>query len=164
MTFGITYRTLQLLLVAALASLLGACATTTAPRKTMLTYESVPDGAQIYEGDKLLGAVPVTRTYERDGTSDTVTTPDVRAVWPSGAQTSYFTILPVGSDRVATLQRPADAPGLQQDLEHAKQVADARKRDAERNRQFQQTDINRASARCKQEQAQGTQGLMDDCK
>lgn len=156
------YRTLALLVVSVTASLLGACASP--PRKALLTYESVPDGAQIFEGDKSLGMVPVTRTYDSDGTSASITTPDVRAVWPSGAQTIYFTILPVGSDRVATLQRPPDAPGLQQDLEHAKQVAAARKRDAERAREFQQSDINRASARCRQEQAQGTNGLADDCK
>ena len=155
-------RTLTLLVLA--ASLLCACAAGPQSRKAMLTYQSVPDGAQIFEGDKALGTVPVTRTYESDGTSGTITTPDVRAVWPSGAQTSYFTLLPVGSDRVAKLERPVDAPGLQQDLEHAKQVADARKQDAERNRGFQQTDINRASARCKQEQAQGGHGLTDDCK
>jgi hypothetical protein len=143
--------------------LLGACATTPA-HKAMLTYESVPDGAQIYEGDKSLGTVPVTRTYDSDGTSGNITTPDVRAVWPSGAQTTFFTVIPVGSDRVATLQRPPDAPGLQQDLEHAKEVTAARRQDAERRRQEQQTDLNRASARCKQEQAQGTNGLMDDCK
>jgi hypothetical protein len=123
----------------------------------------VPDGAQIYEGDKSLGMVPVTRTYDAGGTSGNITTPDVRAVWPSGAQTTFFTVLPLGADRVAKLERPADAPGLQQDLEHAKQVADARKRDAQREHDFQQTDINRASARCKQEQAQGSK-VADDCK
>ena len=111
------------------AALLCACAAT-APKSAMLTYESVPDGAEIFEGGKSLGAVPVTRTYQSDGNSSTIQTPDVRAVWPSGAWTTFFTLLPVGSDRVATLQRPADAPGLQQDLEHANQVADARKRAA----------------------------------
>jgi hypothetical protein len=156
-------RTITLVLLAVGASMLGACAGT-APRKTMLTYESVPDGAQIYEGEKLLGTVPVTRTYDGDGTSKDITTPDVRAVWPSGAQTTFFTILPVGSDRVAKLERPADAPGLQQDLENAKQVAAARKQDAERRQQVRQSEINQASARCKQEQAQGTRGLVDDCK
>ena len=145
------------------AALLCACAAT-APKSAMLTYESVPDGAEIFEGGKSLGAVPVTRTYQSDGNSSTIQTPDVRAVWPSGAWTTFFTLLPVGSDRVATLQRPADAPGLQQDLEHARQVADARKRAAARNREFQQTDINRASARFKQEQARGSNGLSDDCK
>lgn len=158
-----THRTLRLIVVTLTASMLCACAGTP-PRKAMLTYESVPDGAQIFEGDKSLGTVPVTRTYDGDGRSGNITTPDVRAVWPSGAQTTFFTILPVGSDRVAKLERPADAPGLQQDLEHAKQVTAARKQDVERRRQLEQTDINRASARCKQEQAQGTNGLMDDCK
>lgn len=146
-----------------LAAALAACAETP-PTRATLTYESVPDGARIFEGEKLLGSVPVTRTYSSDGKSGTITTPDVRAVWPSGAQTTYFTILRVGSDRVATLQRPADAPGLQQDLEHARQAAATRKSDAERNRELQRTDFNRASARCKQEQAQGTQGLSDDCR
>jgi hypothetical protein len=158
-----TRRTSVLLIVTLAASLLAACAGT--PRRSaLLTYQSTPDGAEIFEGDKSLGMVPVTRTYDSDGTSGNITTPDVRAVWPSGAQTTFFTIIPVGSDRVATLERPKDAPGLQQDLEHAKKVAAVRKADEERRRQEQQTDINRASARCKQEQAQGTQGLADDCK
>lgn len=158
-----THRTRVLLGIPLAGALLCACAAS-APKSAMLTYESVPDGAEIFEGGKSLGAVPVTRTYQSDGNSSTIQTPDVRAVWPSGAWTTFFTLLPVGSDRVATLQRPADAPGLQQDLEHAKQVADARKRDAARKREFQQTDINRASARCKQEQARGSNGLSDDCK
>ena len=158
-----TYPTKAFCGIGLLAALLGACASTPSTH-ALLTYESVPDGAQIFEGDKPLGTVPVTRTYESDGKSGNITTPDVRAVWPSGAQTTYYTILPVGADRVATLERPADAPGLQQDLDHAKQVTTARKQDEERRRQQQQTDLNRASARCKQEQAQGTQGLADDCR
>ena len=145
------------------ALLLCACATPP-PTHAKLTYQSVPDGAQIFEGDKSLGTVPVTRSYDSDGKSTSITTPDVRAVWPSGAQTTYFTVVPVGSDRVATLERPADAPGLQQDLAHAKEVVAARKADAERRRGFEQTDINRASARCKQEQSQGAHGVTDDCK
>jgi hypothetical protein len=154
-----TYRALRSFGIAFAAVLLGACASAP-PTRALLTYKSVPDGAQIYEGDKLLGMVPVTRTYNSEGTSGNITTPDVRAVWPSGAQTTYFTIIPVGSDRVATLERPADAPGLQKDLDNAKQVA----ADRERQRQLQQSDINRASARCRQAQTQGAQGLTDDCK
>lgn len=159
-----THQTMALNGITLAASLLCACAATT-PTRTMLTYESVPDGAEIFEGGKSLGTVPVTRTYESDGKSSTVQTPDVRALWPSGAQTTYFTVLPVGStDRVATLERPADAPDLQQDLAHAKQVVAARKRDAAREREFQQSDIHRASARCKQEQSQPGHGLTNDCQ
>lgn len=163
MDMDMAQRTVVRLGVGCAVLLVCACATPPATR-AMLTYESVPDGAQIFEGDKSLGTVPVTRTYESDGKSGDITTPDVRAVWPSGAQTTFFTILPVGADRVATLERPADAPGLQQDLEHAKQVVAARKADAQRQHDFQQTDIARGSARCKAEQAQGTHGLADDCK
>lgn len=159
-----THQTMALNGITLAASLLCACAAT-APTRTMLTYESVPDGAEIFEGTKSLGTVPVTRTYDSDGKSSTVQTPDVRAVWPSGAQTAYFTVLPVGStDRVATLERPANAPGLQQDLEHAKQVASARRQDSERRRREQQTEINQASARCKQEQSQPGHGLTNDCQ
>ncbi|HEX5477057.1 MAG TPA: hypothetical protein VFX09_04310, partial [Burkholderiales bacterium] len=85
-----TLRKLALLRIT-LAAALGACAVTP-PTSAMLTYKSVPDGAQIFEGDKLLGSVPVIRTYSSDGKSSTITTPDVRVVWPSGAQTTYFTI------------------------------------------------------------------------
>lgn len=159
----ITQPTVARLGLGLTALLLCACAAT-APPRAQLTYQSVPDGAQIFESDKSLGTVPVTRTYESDGKSSTITTPDVRAVWPSGAQTTYFTILPLGADRVATLERPADAPGLQQDLEHAKQVVAARKQEAQRQHDLQQSDIARASARCKQEQAQGGHGVSDDCK
>jgi len=159
-----TQRTLALLSLTLTASLLIACAGTPPRHNALLTYQSTPDGAEIFEGGKSLGVVPVTRTYDSDGTSGNITTPDVRAVWPSGAQTSFFTVVPVGSDRVATLERPKDAPGLQQDLDHAKQVTVARKQDAERRRQEQQTEINQASARCKQEQANPSHGLTDDCK
>ena len=158
------HRMPALLGVSLTASLLCACAGMV-PARATLTYESVPDGAEIFEGGKSVGTVPVTRTYTSDGKSKTIQTPDVRAVWPSGAQTTYFTVLPVGSDdRVATLERPPDAPGLQQDLEHAKQVVAARKRDAARNRDTLQRDINRGTATCKREQSQGTAGgISNDC-
>jgi hypothetical protein len=147
------------------ASLACACAGTL-PARATLTYESVPDGAEIFESGKSVGIVPVTRTYTSDGKSKTIQTPDVRAVWPSGAQTTYFTLLPAGSDdRVATLERPPNAPGLQQDLEHAKQVVAARTRDAARNRDTQQSDINRGTATCKREQSQGMPGgISGDCR
>jgi len=131
--------------------------------RAMLTYETVPDAAELFEGGTSLGLAPVTRTYQSDGKSNTIKTPDVKAVWPSGAETTYFTVLPVGADLVAKLERPAAVPGLQGDLDHARTVAATRKREAERLRQQQQHDIAAASARCKAEQAQGNKGLTDDC-
>lgn len=133
------------------------------PTRAMLTYKSVPDGAELFEGGKSLGLAPVTRSYDSDGKSATVRTPDVKAVWPSGAETSYYTNLPLGADRVATLQRPADAPKLQQDLDHAKTVAATRQREAERLKALQKSDIARASDRCKQQQAGNSTAVSDDC-
>jgi len=133
------------------------------PTRAMLTYETVPDAAELFEGGTSLGLAPVTRTYQSDGTSNTIKTPDVKAVWPSGAETTYFTILPVGADLVAKLERPAAVPGLQGDLDHARTVAATRKREAERLRAQQQHDIAAASARCKAEQAGGNKALTDDC-
>jgi hypothetical protein len=129
----------------------------------MLTYKSTPDGAEIFEGGKSLGLVPVTRTYNNDGKSNDIRTPDVRAVWPSGAETSFYTYLTVGADRVATLERPANAPGLDGDLDHAKTVAATRQREAERLKDLQKKDIARASDRCKQQQAGNGTAVSDDC-
>jgi hypothetical protein len=134
------------------------------PTRATLTYETVPDAAEIFEGGTSLGLAPVTRTYQSDGKSSNIQTPEVKAVWPSGAETTYFTILPVGADRVAKLERPAAVPGLQGDLDRARTVAATRQREAERLRAQQQHDIAAASARCKAEQAQGSKGLTDDCR
>jgi len=148
--------------VAVTAMALAGCATTP-PTTAKLTYETVPVGAQIFEGDKLLGVEPITRDYASDGKPGGIRTPDVTAVWPSGAKTTFYAILNVGDDRVATLQRPADAPNLQADLDNAKTVAATRQREAERQRALQRSDIARGSARCKEQQSQGNKGLTDDC-
>jgi hypothetical protein len=150
------------IIASVLLAALAGCATT--PRTTgMLTYNSVPDGAEIFEDGKSLGLVPVTRTYSGDGKSNSFRTPDVKAVWPSGAETDFYTYLTVGADRVATLERPANAPGLQGDLDHAKIVAATRQREDERLKALQKKDIARASDRCKQQQAGTSMAVSDDC-
>ena len=150
------------IIVSVLLAALTGCAVAP-PSRAMLTYETVPDGAEIFEGGKSLGLAPVTRTYNSDGTSNSIRTPDVRAVWPSGAETSYYTYLTVGADRVATLERPASAPGLQGDLDHAKIVAATRQREAERLKALQKSDIARASERCKEQQSGASKAVSDDC-
>src|ERR1700691_1366909 len=99
--------------VTALILLATLCACASGPINEKLTYVTVPDGAELFEGGKSLGVPPVTRTYQGVGQSTQITTPDVTAVWPSGAKTTFFTILPAGSDALARLERPAAAPGLQ---------------------------------------------------
>jgi len=144
------------------AALLAGCQTTPMTTAT-LTYETTPGGAELFEGDTSIGLAPVTRTYTGDPKTGQVTTPDVKAVWPSGATVTYFTIIPVGSDRQATLERPAKAPGLEQDLANAKKVAAAQAMEAARNKALQHSDLARASARCQAQMQGGNRGLTDDC-
>ena len=144
-----------------MGALLGAC---TIPTHAMLTYQSVPEGAEVFEAGKSLGTAPVTRTYVGAANAQNITTPDVTAVWPSGAKTTYFTLLEPNADRVATLARPANAPGLDQDLAFAQQLAAKRKLDAQREADFKKGQIDRASPLCRQEQGQGTLGVAQDCQ
>jgi hypothetical protein len=151
-------------LAAALALvILGGCAAP-APTVASLTYETVPAGATLYEGKEKLGLAPVTRRYNSDGKSNEITTPDVTAVWPSGAKTSFFTIVKVGDDRVATLQRPEKAPNLQMDLDNAQQVAKLQAEEEARQKAARQADLARASARCQAQMAGQSGAVIDDCK
>jgi hypothetical protein len=147
--------------IALMGALLGAC---TLPTHAMLTYQSVPEGAEIFEGAKSLGTAPITRTYLGAANAQKITTPDVTAVWPSGAKTSFFTVLAPNADRVATLARPANAPGLEQDLAFAQQLAAKQKLDAQHEAELKKGIIDRASPSCRQEQGQGTLGVAQDCQ
>ena len=107
-------------LTALIAAALAGCASGPVAPSAKLTYETTPEGAALYEGGQAIGTAPITRTYAGDGKSDTIRTPLVTAVWPSGAKESYYTLVPPGSDRVANIARPANAPGLQADLDNAR--------------------------------------------
>ncbi len=144
------------------ALLLSACAQVPQSKDAMLTYETKPEGATLFEGGQSLGLAPVTRTYKHDGKSETIRTPEVTAVWPSGAKESFYTMLPPGADRVATIERPTRAPGLQADLDHAKTLAASKDRDVQRNKEAIARDVARASARCKDQIAKGTV-VSNDC-
>ena len=142
---------------------LAGCATAPPPTTAMLTYETKPEGATLFEGGQSLGEAPVTRTYKAEGNASSVRTPLVTAVWPSGAKESYYTIVPLGSDRVATIERPAAAPGLQADLDHAKKVAQVREQAVRRNTEATLRDQKRSSDRCKAQQAGASLAIADDC-
>ena len=158
----LSQASLRVALGGVLVLVLAACAELPKPTTAMLTYDTSPSGASIFEGGKLLGVAPVTRTYSGDGKSPTIQTPDVTAVWPSGAKANFFTVIPVGSDRAATIERPASAPNLALDLENAK------KADAEKLRLEQKAkeDVARAvardSARCRNQMRQAIV-VNDDC-
>jgi len=153
-------KIVRLALLAALAAAFSGCATT-GPRTAMLTYESNPAGATIYEGGKALGVAPVARTYEFAEGVNTIATPEVTAVWASGAKETYWTNLPVRADLVATIERPKSAPGLDKDLAAAKPIMEERERDAERLKGENQRAINRDSARCRDQQQKGNLATAD---
>lgn len=139
---------------------LAGCAS--GPAGAMLTYETSPLGATIYEGGQAVGVAPVTRTYAGDGKSTEVRTPEVTAVWPSGAKATFWTILHVGDDRVTTIQRPANAPGLDVDKAAAAKIADENARADARAKDAALRDQARNSGRCRAQQAGGA-AAVDNC-
>ena len=152
----------RLTLLAGLSCLLVLAGCASGPPVALLTYETQPAGATLYEGGQAIGVAPVTRRYEGDPQTGAVRTPDVTAVWPSGAKTSFWTNLHVGDDRITTLQRPANAPNLALDQENAAKIADEARRDEARANASMMRDQKRASARCKAQQQTG-HGVLDDC-
>ncbi len=148
---------------AALAAI-GGCASE--PRGALLTYETTPLGATVYENGVALGVAPVTKAYPPVAGSADIRTPDVTAVWPSGAKSQpFFTILHVGDDRVATLVRPINAPNLAMDQANADKVAASNAADAQRRKDDAMRDLARMSGRCQaQMSGTGVKGAIDDCK
>jgi len=138
-----------------------ACAEVPVARDAILTYETSPEGATIFEGGQPLGVAPVSRVYKGDGKSATIRTPEVTAVWPSGAKESFWTLVPPGSDRVATIERPKAAPGLQADLDYAKAVAAENARDARRRKEEALREMARNSQRCKDQMSKGNLATND---
>jgi hypothetical protein len=139
---------------------LAGCAS--GPAGAALTYETTPAGATIYEGGQAVGVAPVTRRYAGDGQSGEVRTPEVTAVWPSGAKTTFWTLLHVGDDRVATLQRPAGAPGLDVDKAAAARIADENASADARAKNWALQQQARNSGRCRAQQAGGA-AAVDNC-
>jgi hypothetical protein len=156
-------KTSLLMMALVLASALSACVEAPLKQGAMLTYETVPDGALLYESGQSLGVAPVSRTYRGDGKSATIRTPDVTAVWPSGAKEVFYTSLKVGTDRSATIERPKAAPGLQADLENASKFAAAREQEARRIKEQTLRDQARASDRCKAQMSGASKAVVDDC-
>lgn len=148
---------------AALAILLALAGCASSPGVAKLTYETQPAGATLYEGGQSIGVAPVMRRYPADAQAGAVRTPEVTAVWPSGAKTTFWTYLQVGDDRVTTLQRPANAPNLALDEANGAKVADEARRDEARAKASAMHDQARNSARCKAQQRSGG-AVIDDCQ
>jgi hypothetical protein len=141
---------------------LAGCASGPVSKDAMLTYETKPEGAMLFEGALALGAAPQSRTYKHDGKAAAIKTPEVTAVWPSGAKETYYTLVPPGADLVATIERPKSAPNLQADLDNAKKFVAAKSADARRLKEENARDMARNSERCKNQQTKGG-AVIDDC-
>jgi hypothetical protein len=146
-------KIVRLALLASLAAVFTGCASS-GPRTAMLTYDSNPAGATIYEGGKALGIAPVNRTYDfADGVSS-IATPEVTAVWTSGAKNTYWTNLQVRSDLAATIERP-NVPGLEKDIAAARPLMEERAREAERLKEENRRTMARDSPRCRDQMQKG---------
>ena len=146
------------LALAAVATMFSGCATPEAGAK--LTYQTSPAGATLYEGGQSIGVAPVMRHYDAAAGGGQIRTPEVTAVWPSGAKASFWTFLKVGDDNVTTIARPDKAPNLQADLDNAAKYQSAEERLKEQARR----DAARNSARCQAQQQGGVVAGIDDCK
>lgn len=147
-----------------LASLvLAGCASTGVPQ-AMLTYETEPVGATLYENGVAIGQEPVTRTYRGEPGAKTIRSADVTAVWPSGAKAVFWTVLRPGADEVALIQRPSQSAGLDKDQAHAAAVMAARRQAASREAQQLKKDAARNSARCQQQMQSGVGSPIDNCQ
>jgi hypothetical protein len=153
--------TLISLAAVAVLALVTGCVAPVRPSSAQLTYETKPEGATLYEGGVSIGVAPVTRTYNSDGKSPQITTPEVTAVWPSGAKTGFYTVLDIGADRQTVLERPAKAPNLQADLDNAAKLTAERDLLAKRSKEEIARDVKRNSARCKAQQQSGNVATND---
>jgi hypothetical protein len=145
------------IVVASAIAFTAGCATT--PPSGKLTYETAPGGATLYEGGQSIGIAPVMRSYAADAAGGQIRTPEVTAVWPSGAKTVFWTFLKPGDDNVTTLSRPAKAPNLEVDAENAKKYAS----EEERRKAGVLRDLARNSARCQAQTQSGGSTGIDNC-
>ena len=155
-------KIMGIVLASILSITLAGCATTP-KNQAMLTFETAPEGATIYEGGVALGVAPYTRIYTLTNPNDTLATPEVTAIWPSGAKATYWTNVSAGADLDATINRPANALDLAKDLEHSKKFVEAKTRLAQSRQEALTREMRKDSPRCKQQQASGVVAAINDC-
>ncbi len=131
-----------------------ACATDGTPQ-AMLTYETKPEGATLYQGGVSLGVAPQTQTYRGSAGATDITTPEVTAVWPSGAKAVFWTRLKPRADEVALIERPAKAPGLEVDLAAEAKLLEARRKTDRDKAEELRREAARNSPECRRQMLQG---------
>lgn len=114
---------------------------------TYVDVESVPEGALIVDqAGRTHGVAPVSIEYDRDALeSGGGAVPGLIARWPSGAEASTpdpLMITDLQNGLKVRLERPQDAPGLEQDLQNALENAQKRARNAEAERDRMQLYVD----------------------
>ena len=109
---------------------------------TYVSVASDPEGAVITsaDGSETYGRAPVTIEYDRDTLEANLgKVPGFVATWPSGAKAATeapYVVRDFKYGAQIELQRPADAPGLEEDLRFALEQAQERAKRAEADRSF----------------------------
>lgn len=107
---------------------------------TYVSVASDPEGAVITsaDGSETYGRAPVTIEYDRDTLEANLgKVPGFVATWPSGAKAATeapYVVRDFKYGAQIELQRPADAPGLEEDLRFALEQAQERAKRAEADR------------------------------
>jgi hypothetical protein len=133
------------------------------PRVARLQIESNPEGAKIYEDNKLLGEAPIVKHYTFIEKESQIDTPTIKAVWPSGASADSYYQLKPSDDVIAVLERPKNAPNIAMDNEYAKKVHDAAAKQADISRGITQKELSLSSERCRAQQNGSSKAMVDDC-
>ena len=111
---------------------------------TYVSVASDPEGAVITsaDGSETYGRAPVTIEYDRDTLEANLgKVPGFVATWPSGAKAATeapYVVRDFKYGAQIELQRPADAPGLEEDLRFALEQAQERAKRAEADRRRRQ--------------------------
>lgn len=107
---------------------------------TYVEVASDPEGAEITSADgrESYGPAPVSVPFDRDALEASGgSVPGFVATWPSGARAateSPYVVRDLRHGASVELRRPADAPGLEEDLRHALRRAQDRAEKAEEER------------------------------
>ena len=107
---------------------------------TYVSVASDPEGAVITsaDGSETYGRAPVTIEYDRDTLEANLgKVPGFVATWPSGAKAATeapYVVRDFKYGAQIELQRPTDAPGLEEDLRFALEQAQERAKRAEADR------------------------------
>lgn len=147
----------------ALVMTLSLVACASGPRVARLQIESKPEGAKIYEDNKLLGEAPIVRHYSFVDNLKVFETPTIKAVWPSGATTDTFYQLKPTDDVIAVLERPKSAPNSAVDTEYGNKVHEMTAKQADISRGITQRELSLSSDRCRAQQNGTSKAMQDDC-